>query len=278
MILMIPQVRKELGLSEEQVDQIREAFHLPEFMGNDGPPPPEGGFGGGGFGGGPGGPGGQGGPGRGPGRPGQGGPEGGFGGPGGQGRGPEGRGGQGRKREEDTKLKGILSERQFARYQQISLQMEGPGAIVRPEHAKALGLSEDQVDEIHEILDRNRPRGNRGPDGPGGGFGGPGRPGGQGGPGWGGEGGPGGGPGRPGQGGPGGGFGGPGGPGGPGAEGGFGGPPPQENEAQRRRVNDEIMKVLTDGQRDKWKSMLGKPFELKRPARRGDRRPGGDDE
>jgi hypothetical protein len=47
---------------------------------------------------------------------------------------------------------------------------------------------------------------------------------------------------------------------------------PEEMEARRKKVNDEIMGVLTDGQREKWKAMLGKPFELRRP----ERRPGGD--
>jgi len=143
----------------------------------------------------------------------------------------------------ESAIKGILNATQYRRYQQISLQMQGPGALGRPDIAQQLGLSEDQVEKIREILQRHRPP--MPPGGPGG-PGGPGRPGGPGGPGGPGHGGPpAGGPGGPPPGGP-------GGPGGPGEE-------------MRRKVDQEIMAVLTADQRDKWKAMLGEPF---RPRRR----------
>lgn len=186
-ILMMPEVREELKLTDEQVESLHEALPRPQS---------------------------------------------------GQ------RLGRGEMEKVEATIKGILSEGQYRRYQQISLQMQGPGALVRPDIAQKLGLSEDQVEQIHSILEQNRPP--MPPDG-GPGQGGPG----QGGPGGPGDGGP-GGPGGPGQGGP-------GGPGGPGRPGG------PENDAKRKEVDAKINAVLTSAQREKWKAMLGEPFRPRRP-------------
>lgn len=51
-----------------------------------------------------------------------------------------------------AKLKSILSESQFARFQQIELQAAGPHALLRPDVAEKLGLSEDQRSQIEEKL------------------------------------------------------------------------------------------------------------------------------
>jgi hypothetical protein len=167
----------------------------------------------------------------------------------------------------DKKVKEILDEKQFARYKQISLQVEGPQAFRRYDVERALNLSDDQVDKIQEILEQMRPQGPQG-----GRFqGGPG----QGGPGQGGPGGfPGGPQGGPGQGGPGGpqdgfGQGGPG-QGGPGGfQGGPGGQvmppmPPMDNQ-QRKKAMDKVTAVLTAEQKEKWTAMIGKAFDLRPP-------------
>jgi len=66
----------------------------------------------------------------------------------------------------EEKLSKILDEKQLARLHQLRLQREGIAAINRPEVAKQLGLSEDQITKIRKIQEQGRPR-----------FGGPGRPG-----------------------------------------------------------------------------------------------------
>jgi len=200
-----------------------------------------------------------------------------------------------RPEEAEKKLKSILDAKQYDRYREISLQLSGPDAILRRDVAKELNLSSEQASQIRDILEENRPpMGGPGQGGPG--FGGPGGGQGFGGPGAGGPppqgapgfgppgGGQGGFPGQgagtpPPQGGP--GFGGPGaggpppqggpggqegrgrGPGGPGFGQGQPGMPPRENEAQRKKVEEKILSVLTDDQKSKWKAMLGKKFESK---------------
>ena len=83
-----------------------------------------------------------------------------------------------RKKSEETtkaaeeKLRKILDEKQMARLNQLRLQREGIAALSRPEVAKELGLSEDQVAKIRKLQQQGRP-----------GFGGPGAKGGPGGPG-----------------------------------------------------------------------------------------------
>ena len=54
-------------------------------------------------------------------------------------------------------VQSILSPAQYKRYQEISLQMGGPGAILRPDVREKLALSEGQVEQIEDILEQNRP-------------------------------------------------------------------------------------------------------------------------
>ena len=153
-------------------------------------------------------------------------------------------------------LKSSLSEAQFKRFNEIELQVVGARALLRPDIREKLGLTEEQIEDIQDIV--GPPQG-----GPGmmGGQGGPPR---QGGPGQGGFGGP------PPQGGPGqGGFGGPPPQGGPG-QGGFGGQPPQGGPGMGRRtemekVNRRAFKVLTEKQLALWKQMTGKEFKMGPP-------------
>ena len=162
-LLMNPSVQKELKLTEEQKQQLGELMPMRGPGGPGGPGgggfqggPPQGGQGGGqrGQGGPPRGEGGgqggfQGGPPRGEGGPGQRGP----GGPGGQGRGP---GGGQQDQQMEKKIKEILTDSQYKRYQEIGLQQQGAMAITRPEIGQKLNLSEDQREQIREILQNNR--------------------------------------------------------------------------------------------------------------------------
>ena len=52
----------------------------------------------------------------------------------------------------EAAIKGILTEPQFTRYRQIGLQVEGAAALGRPDIAKKVGLSDEQVQQIHEIV------------------------------------------------------------------------------------------------------------------------------
>ena len=116
MILMNPQVQAELKLTEDQVAKLREALR------------PAGG---------PGGPGGAGG-------------RGGFGG----GADPQAR--EQMRLEQEKKIKEILSAEQYKRYQEISLQLEGPAALARKEIADKVGLSDSQREKIQAILEEQR--------------------------------------------------------------------------------------------------------------------------
>lgn len=230
MLLLNPQVKAELHLTDAQIEKIKATFHFrgrgpggPGQMGGPGRGP--GGPGGpGGFGGPEGGPGGPGGPGGGPGFGGPGGPGGGpggpgFGGPGGGPgvRGPGGPGGPGgpqAREEEMKKVKAILDGGQFTRFKEISLQVEGPRAIMRRDVEKELGLTDDQRDKIHDVMEQNRPQPpHRGDD-----------------------------------------------------EGGRPPEPPRPPSAEaRQKVMDQITTVFTQSQKEKWAAMLGKKFELKPP-------------
>lgn len=53
--------------------------------------------------------------------------------------------------EMDKELATILSEEQFARLKQIALQLEGPHALLDPERAKELELTEEQVQKITRL-------------------------------------------------------------------------------------------------------------------------------
>lgn len=80
-----------------------------------------------------------------------------LGGPGG----PGGRGGDPQQREQmrleqEKKIKEILSAEQFKRYQEISLQQEGPAALARKEIADKVGLSDSQREKINAILEEQR--------------------------------------------------------------------------------------------------------------------------
>ncbi len=161
-VLMRPEVQKELKLTDEQKDQIR------ELLGPMGPPRPGGDFGGRPVGIAPPPPppgderGGQPGGGPPPGgefgdRPGGGGPP----PPGGDARPtmrPPGPGQMDRHGvETDQKLKKILDERQYKRYKEIALQQQGPSALSRKDIADKVGLSEAQREKIRDILEKGRP-------------------------------------------------------------------------------------------------------------------------
>jgi len=191
----------------------------------------------------------------------------------------------------DASLKKILAKpgpgvSQFARVQQIDLQEAGPLVVSRPDVAKALNLSQSQIEQVQAIIegmkqgqdqvDQNRRqffdsmRQSGGFGGPGGGGPGGGGPGGGGAPGGGGT---------PGGGGPGGG----------GRRGGNNNtnnnpnaPPMTDAEREARRlqfqtameqmqndsqsVRDKAVKqvsaVLTKKQKENFNKMLGKPFDL----------------
>lgn len=145
-ILMAPDVQKELNLTTEQKAKLGALFERqgggqdgPPRNGFGGPPPGQGG-----------GPGGQGGP-----PPQQGG--------GRQGGPPQGDGPQGnqdmvkRQAEMDAKIKAILNDAQYARYQELTLQLRGAEAMTEKKVADRVGLSEDQRKQIRIVLEENRP-------------------------------------------------------------------------------------------------------------------------
>jgi eukaryotic-like serine/threonine-protein kinase len=127
--------------------------------------------------------------------------------------------------EAEKMLRVVLQHDQSDRLKQIVYQSRGPHALLDPEAANALGLTEDQKKEIHHRLEQSMRAGWRRGPGPGPrGFGGPRR----------------GGPGR-------------------------GEPPPrvdrkQVNE-QVKQVNEQVLRVLTPEQQKQWQAMLGKPFK-----------------
>jgi hypothetical protein len=59
----------------------------------------------------------------------------------------------------DAALKKILKPAQFSRLQQIDLQAQGPLVIVRPDVARALNLSSDQVEQAQTVIDQARSTG-----------------------------------------------------------------------------------------------------------------------
>lgn len=134
-----PDVQKELAVTDAQKLKIAELF-----PGRQGGGP-----------GGPGGPGagGPGGPGAGPGGPRGGGQSGPAGGPGAGGP----RGGadpaqmQAQQAEQEKKLQAILNETQWKRFNELRVQQEGVNALLRPEVAKEVGLSEAQTKSFQDI-------------------------------------------------------------------------------------------------------------------------------
>ena len=136
-MLMRKDVQVELKLTQTQIDKIQAEF----------PPRAPGG---------PGGPGGFGGGGGGAGGAGQGGAGGGVGRGGGQGGPPGGPGGNPeemakRLAEQNAKLKAILDTKQFKRYEELGLQLEGTRAFQRPDVAKQLAITEAQQEQIRTV-------------------------------------------------------------------------------------------------------------------------------
>jgi len=229
-MLMNHKVQKELNLSSDQIEKIRQ-IRPPRPP--QGPPP--------------------GGDGPNDGGPGGGGPD---------GRPPMIGGGP---REMESKLKAILSESQFSRFKELEYQAEGARSFMRPEVAEKLGLTDDQKEQVRKLIGRQGPGGPGGfggPGGPGGpgGFGGPGGPGGP-------DGDAGGPPPPPPGGGP--DDGGPGGPppmdGGPSGPMGRGPGGPGHHD---KVLEGKLLAILTSSQKTKWESMQGKKFDFT-PDHRG---------
>lgn len=170
----------------------------------------------------------------------------GGGAPGGARAGGPGGGGQGgdaqreaRRLATEKQVKSVIDAKQFARYRQIQLQLQGANVLTRADIAKEVGLTSAQVKKIEDIRQKQfqsmgfgaPPGGGRPPAGGnrGGARGGQPPAGGRGGP--------------------------------PGASAGGG-----DMRAQFQKMRDEmdkkILAVLTASQRQKWQSMLGPKFSL----------------
>src|SRR5262249_29132910 len=63
----------------------------------------------------------------------------------------------------DEKVVQLLDAKQVERLKQLSLQRDGAAAFARPEIAKQLGLSPDQVDKIRRLQGDGMPPFGRGP-------------------------------------------------------------------------------------------------------------------
>jgi hypothetical protein len=145
-LIMRPDVQKELAVTDAQKTKIAELFPDRRAGGAGGGPaggaagPRGGGQGGPAGGAGAGGPrgGGQGGP---AGGAGAGGPRGGF----------DPAQMQAQQAEQEKKLQAILNETQWKRFNELRLQQEGANALMRPEVAKEVGLSEAQTTKLREV-------------------------------------------------------------------------------------------------------------------------------
>jgi hypothetical protein len=145
-LIMRPDVQKELAVTDAQKTKIAELFPDRRAGGPGGGPaggaagPRGGGQGGPAGGAGAGGPrgGGQGGP---AGGAGAGGPRGGF----------DPAQMQAQQAEQEKKLQAILNETQWKRFNELRLQQEGVNALMRPEVAKEVGLSEAQTTKLREV-------------------------------------------------------------------------------------------------------------------------------
>lgn len=204
-ILIRPDVQKELKLTDGQVKMILEIVPA-----------------------GPGRPGGPGGPPQGQRR--QGGDQGGQQGRGGfQGGPPQGGpGGPGFEEMQriDAEIKDVLNESQYKRYHELDLQLSGVRAILRPDIAEKLKVTDEQRQQIMEALrPQDAPRVRQGGQQGGGQQGGQLRRG----------------EGRPPQ--------------------GF---DPEQMEKMRKEQEAKVMALLTDAQRKQWTAMLGKKFEFER--------------
>lgn len=58
----------------------------------------------------------------------------------------------------DAKLKTILNDSQYSRYHQLEIQSAGPRAFERPDVAQALNLSEEQHNQMRQIIEAERPQ------------------------------------------------------------------------------------------------------------------------
>jgi hypothetical protein len=58
---------------------------------------------------------------------------------------------QAQQAEQEKKLKAILDEKQWVRFNQLRLQQEGANALLREDVAKQVGLSQDQQNSLREI-------------------------------------------------------------------------------------------------------------------------------
>lgn len=107
-------------------------------------------------------------------------------------------------------LRGIMSQSQFKRYSELDLQASGPMAFHRPDVVEKLGLTEGQLNKMHELMMGNRPP-------------------------------------RP-----------------------EGGQPPREgdHEQHMQKIMDQLLSVLSAGQRQTWNGMVGKKFDFPKPPRR----------
>jgi type II secretory pathway component GspD/PulD (secretin) len=59
-----------------------------------------------------------------------------------------------RRKQQDEQLKGILSDQQMTRLNEIVLQRQGPRALARDDVASSLGLSEEQKTRLSEVLEQ----------------------------------------------------------------------------------------------------------------------------
>lgn len=58
----------------------------------------------------------------------------------------------------EKKIKEILNDSQYKRYREIDLQVQGATAVLRPEIGQKLGITDEQREQIHRILEENRPQ------------------------------------------------------------------------------------------------------------------------
>lgn len=161
--------------------------------------------------------------------------------------GPGGPGGPNREAME-APIKEILNANQFKRYQELSLQWEGPIAIGREDVAEKIGLTREKLEEVRQLIGESmgRPGGPGGPGGPPDQMRGQRQGQGQGQPPVRGQG-----QGQPpvrgqGQGGP-----------------GFG--DPGQMMARREEVGKKVLALLTNEQKRKWEGLLGRKFEFEAP-------------
>lgn len=115
-LLFAPDVQKELGLSDDQRQKLAEI--LGGRQGGPGGPPP------------------------------------GQGGPGGYEMPREAM--EKLAEENDAKIKGVLSSSQYTRYHQLELQFRGPSSLLEKKVGAAVGLTEEQRNQILAVLESGR--------------------------------------------------------------------------------------------------------------------------